>query len=127
MTRFPNRPEGDEPYQPLFHDPVPDELEDAIAAEQEELRLQSETAMPDAADWIEEDDEDKRERMLARRDFFKASAWVRDLILVVLFTVGSLLLIWLIVSMVHMTVEDLKLRFTVLQNLGGQAGGPHYG
>ena len=134
MTYFPNRPEEEQPYQPLFHEPVPDALEDAIAeAEAEEAEEEAGFDEADTADaetdtdWREETDEDRREELLARRDFFRASAWVRDLVLVIVFTVISLLLIWLIVSMIHMTVEDLQSRFTVLQNLGGGTGGDRYG
>ena len=130
MTYFPERGEQEQPYRQLFHEPV---VDDAYAEDPAEDIVEEngytftpeelEEAAEETA-WRDVQDEEQREKLLARRDFFRASVWVRDLVLVVLFTAASLLLVWLIVEMIRMTGEDLQTRFTVLENLNSGAGAP---
>ena len=130
MTYFPGRGEEEQPYQQLFQEPV---IDDPYADEPEEEVVDENgyTFTPEELEEAAEEtayrdvqNEEQRERLLARRDFFRASVWVKDLVLVVLFTAASLLLVWLIVEMIHMTVDDLRTRFTVLENLSGQLPAP---
>ena len=130
MTYFPEHGEEKQPYQPLFREPV---MDDPYADEPEEETVEEEgyTFTPEELEEAAEEtayrdvqDEEQRERLLARRDFFRASVWVKDLVLVVLFTAASLLLVWLIVEMVQMTVDDLRTRFNVLENLSGRLPPP---
>ena len=128
MTYFPDRGGEEEPYRQLFLEPVVDtpdgegEPEEGVVTEdgyqftERELR---EAAMETA--WRDVQDEEEREQLLARRDFFRASVWVKDLLLVILFTAASLLLILLIVRMVNGAVADLQQNFTVLRDLSGRA------
>ena len=130
MTYFPERDQEEQPYQQLFHEPVVDDTfaedpeeefveEDGYVFTPEELEKAAEETA-----WRDVQDEAQREKLLARRDFFRASVWVRDLVLVVFFTVASLLLVWFIVEMIRMTSDDLRTRFTVLENLSSGTGLP---
>lgn len=130
MTYFPEHGEEKQPYQPLFREPV---MDDPYADEPEEEAVEEEgyTFTPEELEeaagetaYRDVQDEEQRERLLARRDFFRASVWVKDLVLVVLFTAASLLLVWLIVEMVQMTADDLRTRFSVLENLSGRLPPP---
>ena len=128
MTYFPDRG-GDQPYRQLFLEPVTDDPVEDDGAEEparsgewnftdRELReAAAETA------WRDVEDADEREQLLARRDFFRASVWVRDLVLVILFTLASLLLIWVIAEMISGAARELQQNFSVLRNLSGRAPG----
>lgn len=127
MTYFSKREGGEEPYRRLFLEPVTDSpfedeagdngglTDEGYSFTEEELR----EAVAETA-WRDVRDEEKREELLARRDFYRASVWVKDLALVIVFTAAILLLVWLIVEMISGAKDDLQQNFTVLQNLGGR-------
>ena len=77
-------------------------------------------------DWRDVKDPEEREKLLARRDFFRTLSGVSDVVLVFVLTGVILVLIWLIVALIRYVETDLPERFTLLRHLSGLPRGGEF-